>query len=160
MTAITITLDDAALRHTLDKLSAHIENMDAVMDDIGAAMVQNILLNLGDGKQYDGMPMAPLKRPRRRQGRGRFGDTPLNDTRQHIYNKITHTFDAHSVAIGMNEEVNIGALHQFGGQAGRGRKTTIPARPFLPIKNNAVDLPAAWTQEIHDIIKNALTAVT
>ena len=26
------------------------------------------------------------------------------------------------------------AIHQFGGQAGRGKKVTIPARPFLPVK--------------------------
>jgi len=25
------------------------------------------------------------------------------------------------------------AIHQFGGKAGRGRKVTIPARPFLPV---------------------------
>ncbi|WP_306603913.1 phage virion morphogenesis protein [Azonexus sp.] len=28
------------------------------------------------------------------------------------------------------------AIHQFGGQAGRGRKVTIPARPFLPVKQD------------------------
>lgn len=159
MTAITFTLDDAALKAALNRLNDAIEDMTPAMDAIGAALADNIRLNLGDGLQYDGQPMEPLKQPRRRQGKGRFGDTPLNDTRQHIYNRITHTADAHSVAVGMNEDVNIGALHQFGGQAGRERKVTIPARPFLPIKNGAVDLPPDWQQEVHDTIAAALKKV-
>lgn len=30
------------------------------------------------------------------------------------------------------------AIHQFGGQAGRGRKVTIPARPFLPLEDGGL----------------------
>lgn len=155
--AITITFDDAALQRALKQLSGQIADLTPVMDDIGDALVNNIKLNLGRGLQYDGQPMRPIK-PRRRQGSGRFGDVPLNDTRQHIYNRITHQADAQSVVVGMNEEVNIGAIHQFGGQAGRGRKVTIPARPFLPIRDGAVDLPPAWAEEIQTIIRNALEA--
>lgn len=159
MTAITFEFDDDELRRKLDEVAKRLDDMTPVMDAIGAGMVSNILLNLGDGKQYDGAPMEPLKQPRRRQGKGRFGDVPLNDTRQHTYNKITHTADAHSVAIGMNENVGIGAIHQFGGQAGRGRKVTIPPRPFLPIKNNQVDLPRDWAEEVHATVEAALRKV-
>jgi phage gpG-like protein len=28
------------------------------------------------------------------------------------------------------------AIHQFGGQAGRSHKVTIPARPFLPVRKD------------------------
>lgn len=154
--AITITFDDAAIQRALKQLSGQIADLTPVMDDIGQTLADNIRLNLGEGRQYDGQPMVPLKQQRPRQGHRRVSDVPLNDTRQHIYNRITHQADAHSVAVGMNEEVNIGALHQFGGQAGRGRKVTIPARPFLPIRDGAVDLPTAWAEAIQTIIRTAL----
>jgi len=159
MTAITFTLDDAALKSALGKLSDAIEDMAPVMDSIGQTLQDNIRLNLGRGLQYDGQPMQPLQHPRRRQGRGSGGNVPLNDTRQHIYHKITHQADAHSVAVGMNENVNIGAIHQFGGKAGRGLKATIPPRPFLPIRDQRVDLPNDWRNEIHDEIALALKKV-
>lgn len=39
--------------------------------------------------------------------------------------------DRHSVVLGSSTPY--AAIHQFGGQAGRGRKATIPARPFMPV---------------------------
>lgn len=46
----------------------------------------------------------------------------------------------HGVEIGTNwrsEDIKGGAaIHQFGGQAGRGRNVTIPGRPFLPVKQD------------------------
>lgn len=32
------------------------------------------------------------------------------------------------------------AIHQFGGKAGKGRKSTIPARPYLPMRKQGSDL--------------------
>ncbi len=153
MIAMTFEFDDDELRR---KLAATLDDLTPAMDGIGQTLADNIRLNLGEGRQYDGQPMVPLKQQRPRQGHRRVSDEPLNDTRQHIYNRITHTADAQSVAVGMNEDVNIGALHQFGGMAGRGRKTLIPPRPFLPIQDGQVDLPADWLQEVHDTIAAAL----
>ncbi|MCL1962352.1 MAG: phage virion morphogenesis protein [Desulfovibrionaceae bacterium] len=47
------------------------------------------------------------------------------------------------------------AIHQFGGQAGRGRKVTIPARPFLPIRLDGTLCPQERTKII-DAIKDML----
>jgi len=38
-----------------------------------------------------------------------------------------------SAMVGVGSEVRHAAIHQFGGKAGRGRKTEIPARPYLPM---------------------------
>ena len=38
-----------------------------------------------------------------------------------------------SVGAGSGKSAKYAKIHQFGGQAGRGRKVTIPARPYLPI---------------------------
>lgn len=44
------------------------------------------------------------------------------------------------------------AIHQFGGQAGRGRKTTIPARPYLPIGADG-DLTDEAADAVLDIVE-------
>lgn len=40
------------------------------------------------------------------------------------------------------------AIHQFGGQAGRGKKTTIPARPYMPITADGKDLTEAASESV------------
>lgn len=44
---------------------------------------------------------------------------------------ITSDYTNDTAVVGTNEPY--AAIHQFGGKAGRGRKTTIPARPFLKL---------------------------
>lgn len=163
MTAITLTFDDAALQRKLNGLSRDLDNMAPVMDTIGQGLVDNIQQSLGRGKTPWGEAMKSLKYRR---------GIPLNDTRQHIYNRITHTFDRNSVAVGMNENVNIGATHQFGavikpvrakrlrfvvgGKPVYAKQVTIPPRPFLPIRNNQADIPGAWVDDILESLRAAL----
>ena len=72
----------------------------------------------------------------------------LQDTGQLAASVVTD-YDARQAVIGSNKEY--AAIHQFGGQAGRGRKTTIPARPFLPMDKDKNLQPEA-RQEILDTI--------
>ena len=56
--------------------------------------------------------------------------TPLVDTEKSM-GSITSDYTNDTAVVGTNEPY--AAIHQFGGKAGRGRKTTIPARPFLKL---------------------------
>ena len=42
-----------------------------------------------------------------------------------------------TVGAGSGTSADYAKIHQFGGKAGRGRKVTIPARPYLPITPDA-----------------------
>lgn len=53
-----------------------------------------------------------------------------------------------SVSIGTNLEY--GAIHHFGGKAGRGQGVDIPARPFLPFKEDK--LPEYLKEDIRNAI--------
>jgi phage gpG-like protein len=46
------------------------------------------------------------------------------------------------------------AIHQHGGKAGRGHKSTIPARPYLPIKGRK--LTPRGQKAVHDVLKEGL----
>ncbi|STQ86737.1 phage virion morphogenesis protein [Helicobacter muridarum] len=54
-----------------------------------------------------------------------------------------------SVSIGTNLEY--APIHQLGGQAGKGLKINIPARPFLPV-NEKAEIPKALEQDIREIV--------
>ncbi|MDO8769539.1 MAG: phage virion morphogenesis protein [Burkholderiaceae bacterium] len=44
------------------------------------------------------------------------------------------------IGAGSGRSAKYAAIHQFGGQAGRGKKSTIPARPYLPMRLNGSEL--------------------
>ncbi|MDP2904323.1 MAG: hypothetical protein Q8N96_14650, partial [Methylovulum sp.] len=77
----------------------------------------------------------------------REGGIPLNDTHQHIMNRINSQAGGDYVSVGLldhPETPGLAMAHQFG--------IGVPARPFMPIYNGQVDLPQAWTAEVLAII--------
>lgn len=61
---------------------------------------------------------------------------------------VTTQYDDTSVVIGSNKVY--AAIHQLGGQAGKNKKTTIPARPYLKLTDDDFD-------EIISIVEKYLT---
>lgn len=51
-----------------------------------------------------------------------------------LRNSIHHTITGASVTVGTNKIY--AAIHQFGGDAGRNKSVKLPARPYMPIKDN------------------------
>lgn len=161
MTTISITVDDRAVLSSLARARVLLGDMRPLLRDIGAGLVSNIKQNLGRGMTPWGDAMKPLKY---RQG------VPLNDTRQHIYNRITHRLTgSNAVEVGIldSAKAKIGQVHQYGatilpkhgkylrfktrdGAWHTLRQAVIPARPFLPIRAGRADLPAQWRDEILD----------
>lgn len=103
---------------------------------------------------------------------------PLNDTGKHIADRITSARTTAGVVVGMldNEGNKIGRVHQYGAvirakrakylaiPVGDGsfrfkKQVKIPARPFMPIRNNRVDLPAEWVDQIVERLRAALAGV-
>jgi phage gpG-like protein len=96
---------------------------------------------------------------------GREGQ-PLLDTGR-LRSSITYNANASGVEVGTN--VEYAPVHQFGGQdylfkrsqlkdkskwpKGADFTHRIPARPFMPIRNNRVDLPPVWQNEVINIIQ-------
>lgn len=54
-----------------------------------------------------------------------------------LASSVSTAWDANSATVGSNLEY--AAIHQFGGQAGRNRAVTIPARPFLQLTEADVE---------------------
>ncbi len=75
----------------------------------------------------------------------------------HLSQSFTQKITGNSVRVGTNK--TYAAIHQFGGKAGRGKKVSIPARPFMPIKSNGEipkDLEDKLEKEVVDYLKDVL----
>ena len=66
------------------------------------------------------------------------------------------TTDADSTGVSVGTNLVYAAIHQFGGQAGRKRSVTLPARPFLPVSNSG-ELEKGVRAEIMEYLAKKLS---
>lgn len=174
---IDISINSSALDATLAAISRRIAHKRDLLDDVGAALAENVRLGFTRSADPYGRAWAPLT--------ARKGE-PLRDTGR-LMNSITHRTSANDVVVGTN--VKYAAIHQFGGDiehAARSirvrlRKTRdgrtqfakdshkrvtvkwgeaqpwtvrIPARPFLPTAANG--LPPDWETQVMEMASRFL----
>lgn len=152
---ITIEIDDREVLEALARLQARVG--DAGLKDPLAAIGQELVdttqkrfdTSTGpDGQRWPANARATLEAllDRTRGGVGKkgkitakgsaamMGKRPLIDSSE-LKDGIRYQLIPGGVEVGTNRFANLfkggAAIHQFGGQAGRNHKVTIPARPFL-----------------------------
>lgn len=189
-----IEVDTRAVYTALLSLAERSDVTPAILEDIGDLLANNIREKIKQGRTPWGEPFKPLRsltiNTRFRGGKrytksgattSRFfrhmtgNHVPLNDTGQHIRERVTYRVSGKSVLVGILDSQNakIGRVHQFGAviraknakylaiPIGDGtyrfkKQVTIPARPYLPIRGGRVDLPASWAEEIATRLRAAL----
>ena len=152
--SITITIDDHSIQAALHQLSQRLDNLQPAMEDIGEELVHQIQGQLKAGETPWGDPFEPLSPGYLQKRPERVGGKPLNDTHQHIFNRINAQADSNSVSVGLLDHPDTPGLalaHQFGSD-----KNGLPARPYLPIRNDQADLPEDWNNEILAILEQHL----
>jgi phage virion morphogenesis protein len=88
-----------------------------------------------------------------RARQGKWPGLMLQLTASGLAPSVQSGYDSDSAWIGSNKPY--AAIHQFGGQAGRGKNVTIPARPYLPITADG-ELPTDVADDILDILQRHL----
>jgi len=148
-----ITLSIKELQGLLGRLSKALENKTPLL-----RRVANTLQN-GTEESFDKQaspfgekwkPNAPKTLQKKRGNKILIESGLLS---QSFTQKVTGS----SAQVGTNKQY--AAIHQFGGKAGRGKKVSIPARPFMPIKSNGEipkDLGERLENEVVDYLKKVL----
>jgi len=127
MSGIAIRYDLSGLEAAGRRLEAILEragDFDAVLDEIGGAMVQSVQERFESGTGPDGDRWKPSIRALAEGGQTLVDSGRLRDS-------ITHAVEPGRAVIGSN--LVYAAIHQLGGEAGRNRSVTLPARPYLGI---------------------------
>lgn len=123
---ISLEIEGAALDAALARVTAVLSRSDAIMDRIGDYLVAATHRRFAVERGPDGKPW--LKSARAIADGGRT----LTDTGR-LRGSIAHTVTDGGRVVEVGSDVLYAAIHQFGGSAGRGRKVTLPARPYLGI---------------------------
>lgn len=125
-------------------------NLAPALREIGEMLVSSIQRNFTVGGRYGPGPFGGGLSRWRPSGRAvRESGVTLSDTGQLAASITARPVGEAGLLIGTNKVY--GAIHQYGGRAGRAGSALIPARPFIVIQKE--DL-----QEVADIIGDYLSA--
>lgn len=150
MTTFTVSVRDDSVQASLQKLLTRMHNMTPALTALGDEIVERTRQRFDTATGPDGAAWAPHsiatlamasgalgKGYRRKNGElNKRGEKKLASKRLlvdsgFLSGNIFPSVSGNTLTIGTPAQY--AAIHQFGGQAGRGHKVTIPARPFLPI---------------------------
>jgi phage gpG-like protein len=148
---VNYKVDDAAVRHALQRAHKKTAGLSPLMREIAAALEASTQMRFQtstgpDGKKWAALATATRINRARRAAGGRIFTknrrrTTVGFTRAYLGNmqplldtgrlraSILSTYNSREVIVGTN--VIYARIQQFGGMAGRNRKVKIPARPFF-----------------------------
>lgn len=146
--SLTISQQDA-ITPALARLAQNAKNAADIYDEIGAAQVLETQMRFEleegpDGRRWVALSDVTIDL---RAKKGSTSFRKLRDSTD-LYDSIAHrVLPRGGVQIGVTR--TYGRIHQLGGEAGRGKKTKIPARPYLGVSEEG-------KREIETIIRAAL----
>jgi phage virion morphogenesis protein len=141
MDAINIQVDDKKILRALRELKRRGTDLAEPMQRISAVMLSSVQQNFRDEgrpEKWQGLAPSTIKQ---REKEGKWPGMILQKSQAGLLQSIQADSDSTSAEVGTNKlfpdsDKSAGAIHHFGGQAGRGLQVTIPARPFLVLQED------------------------
>lgn len=123
---IEIQLDDSRLKSSLSQLLRNARDTAPMMRGIAEELLNATKDNFAN-EAWGSDKWPKSKAAAQRKGKTLYRSGELHDN-------ITTQIGATFARIGSN--LQYAAVHHLGGRAGRGRKLTLPARPYLPVRGD------------------------
>jgi phage virion morphogenesis protein len=153
MSTFSINVQDKEVRDALEALKQRTSNLQPILQSIGEDIMARAKARFGTSTGPDGQRWKPnalstvrglIDRSSSKKGFYlKDGKTLSRKAQMSLAGKkvlvdtgsLASQFhvSASGTSVTVGNSMKYAAIHQFGGQAGRGHKVTIPARPFLPI---------------------------
>ena len=171
---ISVTIIDSEVLALFNRLQRRAADLTPTMQAIGLFYERSVVENFKAEAGPDGTPWKKLSAVTLMMGLGRkkgwkksgglsakgkrylTGKRVLwesGDLEGSVHSQATKD----SVTIGTGGHIPYAAIHQFGGQAGRGRKVTIPARPYLALnRGTEMELAEKDRRMIVELIRERL----
>src|SRR5574344_256291 len=130
---IEVKLDNKEVQDALIKVAQKCENLKPLMKNIAGIMADSTEENFAQEGRPDKWQELAESTIKKRTKTGHYPGKILQVEGQ-LATSIPTYYDNESAIIGSN--LAYAAIHQLGGQAGKGKKTTIPARPYLNLNNH------------------------
>ena len=130
---IEIKLDNKKVKEGLLELAQKTSNLRSLMKNIAGIMADSTEENFKEEGRQKWQDLSEVTKTARRKT-GHYPGQILQVSGQ-LALSITTQYDDESAVIGSNKVY--AAIHQLGGQAGKNKKTTIPARPYLQLSDDS-----------------------
>ena len=142
---IEIKIDNQKVEKALLEIAQKTSNLRPLMKNIAGIMADSTEENFKE----EGRPKWKDLSEKTKTARKKTGHYPgqILQVSGQLALSVTTQYDDTSAVIGSNKVY--AAIHQLGGQAGRNKKTTIPARPYLSLTNEEYE-------EILSLVENYL----
>jgi len=158
MSTLELELKDPQARRILRLLAKALSDKRRLM----AGIANELLAQTERNVRLEGRPKWPALAPSTQKARARKGhgaSSPILRGRPpNLARNFVIAFSDDHAAI--KNPTNYAAIHQFGGQAGRGLNVAIPARPFLPVKADKKTLSPEMQQSLNKLLKTYLKKAT
>ena len=148
MSGIVLTGDWKKLGKALAGLAAL--DLRGIHQELGEAMLDDTMEAFKQGRSPEGQTWPALSARTLKQRRKGKGKVQMLTDSGVLRRSITAIADAEHAEVGTN--VVYAAIHQLGGQAGRGKKVTIKARPYLGLGES--------THEVEKTVEEQLRRAT
>ncbi|MVA40667.1 phage virion morphogenesis protein [Agrobacterium vitis] len=141
------TIDDADMREKLAELIGKMQRPAGFYKNVGEHLLNSVKDNFENESAPDGSRWKTLSQATRDQREKKYGHAPTAILRASgdLANSINMQASDTDVRIGSS--LIYAAIHQFGGDAGRGNKVNIPARPYLGLSAADEDEVVAIAEE-------------
>ncbi len=128
---IEIKIDNKEVEKALLEIAQKTSNLRPLMKNIAGIMADSTEENF----KVEGRPKWKDLSEKSKTARKKTGHYPgqILQVSGQLALSVTTQYDDSSAVIGSNKVY--AAIHQLGGQAGKNKKTTIPARPYLSLTN-------------------------
>ena len=117
----------------MQELASRGENLRPLMKNIAGIMATATEDNFKDEGRPDKWIDLSETTKKQRQKIGKYPGQILQVSGQ-LASSVSTAYDDNSAVIGSN--LAYAAIHQLGGQAGKNKKTSIPARPYLKLTDD------------------------
>ena len=117
----------------MQELASRGENLRPLMKNIAGIMATATEDNFKNEGRPDKWVDLSETTKNQRQKIGKYPGQILQVSGQ-LASSVSTAYDDNSAVIGLN--LAYAAIHQLGGQAGKNKKTTIPARPYLKLTDD------------------------
>lgn len=140
---IEIKIDNKKVEKALLEIAQKTSNLRPLMKNIAGIMADSTEENFKE----EGRPKWKDLSEKTKTARKKSGHYPgqILQVSGQLALSVTTQYDDTSVVIGSNKVY--AAIHQLGGQAGKNKKTTIPARPYLVVTDDDFEDILSQTQK-------------
>ena len=135
----TFIFDDKEVQKKLKLMKSRLGSLQPANEIIGEIVHSSILRNFEEGGRPEGWPDLADSTKKQREKEGSWPGQILvrNGARNGLMGAVSYDALPDAVVFIGNKEYS--AIQHFGGKAGRGRKTTIPARKYMMVQDEDWD---------------------